>query len=379
VFALGELSMLKRIDRCARLAMMSNCRRMRGVGALSLLMAFQACGTAQERREPTVAPERQLADLFAFGKMRALRGTAEDPIGRVVLAATSRDTIVLFDGVQQNIKVYSPSGTLVRQIGQPGRGPGELSALRGGFVMKTGEIVALDRGQLSVTRFSFDGAYLGRWHLERFAAHVDGCCGDSMVVAFEIPAAHADAAVQNPYELSALTVHDAVTGRVASRIGPGLGRGEGIMSSFSSPSGMVVGRQGFVAMLGDSAVHVYDLDGLSEPVAVPIPPPYEPVKAPERPITDARAAFNWGDPQQWIVAILPLPDSGIMLKLRRRDPDGNFEYRYLGMSRSGAARFISTWSAWQIWSSDGETYFATRLRGDGDIDHSLLRPTELVR
>lgn len=352
--------------------------RMPVAGVHCLLLASLACGTAHENRESVVAPERRLAEVFTFGDTLVLRGTAEDPVGRVVLATTYRDTILLFDGVQQNVKVYSPNGMFVRQIGRPGRGPGELSALRGGYVTEGGEVVTLDLGQLSVSRFSFDGDYLGRWQLERFAAYLRGCCGDSTVVAFEVPAAHADAAVQDPYDLSALTFHDAATGRVVKRIGPGLGRGTGVLASFSNPSGMIIGSEIFISMLGDSAVHIYSIDKSAPSATILIPRPYEPVKAPKRPITDPRAAFMWGDPQQWIVGILPLPDSGMLVKLRRRDPDGDFEYRYLGMSRSGASRFVTTWSGWQVWHGDNGTYFATRLRRDGDIDYSLLRATMLA-
>lgn len=89
-------------------------------------------------------------------------GPEEYLFGRV--ASVARDgegNLVVADSRAGEIRLFDARAGHLRTIGGKGEGPGEFGSLSGAWPGPAGGIVALDRGQQRITRFSADGSLIG--------------------------------------------------------------------------------------------------------------------------------------------------------------------------------------------------------------------------
>ncbi|AEN73748.1 6-bladed beta-propeller [Rhodothermus marinus] len=96
--------------------------------------------------QPVLTPQR----LLENERVGAILGLALDHDGRLYVA----------DPVNRCVHVFSETGTYLRQIGQPGMGPGEFQALAA-MVIRHNQLYTLDVETRRLTRFSLDGTLLG--------------------------------------------------------------------------------------------------------------------------------------------------------------------------------------------------------------------------
>ncbi len=101
------------------------------------------------------------SDWAAFGD---LVGAAFDDMSR----------LYVLDAESRRVTVIAPDGQLVRTIGGPGDGPGELSAPAGLVVGPDGSVVVFDQGRQTFVRYGPEGRYLDSRALEDDDAGPEG-------------------------------------------------------------------------------------------------------------------------------------------------------------------------------------------------------------
>ena len=80
--------------------------------------------------------------------------------------------IYVADEAVMNIRVYGTSGQYIRTLGQRGRGPMEFRSFRGLAINQDQELIALDRSNARITRFSTEGQLLSTHSWLRWATAI---------------------------------------------------------------------------------------------------------------------------------------------------------------------------------------------------------------
>lgn len=101
-------------------------------------------------------------DAYMFGSVRAI-------------AVTADERIFVLDGQVPAVRLFSPDGTHIRNVGSVGEGPGEYQEPDGGLtVMPDGRVVLRDPGTGKIVVFSSDGEHLDDWRLPSGGAFSTG-------------------------------------------------------------------------------------------------------------------------------------------------------------------------------------------------------------
>ena len=75
------------------------------------------------------------------------------------LTVTPSGGIVVIDQLAGTVRVFDASGTFIRSVGRPGRGPGELSrSANGVFALAGDTLLVADPGERRLTKFAPDGS-----------------------------------------------------------------------------------------------------------------------------------------------------------------------------------------------------------------------------
>lgn len=69
--------------------------------------------------------------------------------------------VYVADQQARQVSVFSDDGTLLRTVGQPGSGPGEIGQMFMGMFERDGEVWTIDLGGQGVQRFGLEGEFLG--------------------------------------------------------------------------------------------------------------------------------------------------------------------------------------------------------------------------
>lgn len=146
---------------------------------LVLLAALAGCG-GSEPAEPTElktmvdssgaypvvrnsgqAPVWSVERLGTVGRAATLGSPVPDEFGRVSSVTMGpNDRVWIADQLQHQIKVFRPDGSLARDVGREGQGPGEFSALYSlAWVGET--LLVLDLGNGRIAELSIEGDWLG--------------------------------------------------------------------------------------------------------------------------------------------------------------------------------------------------------------------------
>lgn len=84
----------------------------------------------------------------------------ETDFGYVADAAIAADTLYALDQHAQTVRVFAPDGALVRSIGGPGDGPGELSRFAATLLLRADTLLIADWGHGRMHRFERGGAFV---------------------------------------------------------------------------------------------------------------------------------------------------------------------------------------------------------------------------
>jgi hypothetical protein len=88
-------------------------------------------------------------------------GRPETDFGYVADVALEADTLYVLDQFAQTVHVFGPDGSLVRGVGGPGEGPGELSRFATTLLLVRADTVMIaDWGQGRMHRFGRDGSFV---------------------------------------------------------------------------------------------------------------------------------------------------------------------------------------------------------------------------
>ncbi len=187
-------------------------------------------------------------------------GEFELPVDLAIDPDPGLGSIYVADAEADQVRVYAPSGTLLRTIGSSGSGPGELDCPVAVHVSAAGEVYVGDQANDRVQVFARDGTFLR--------------CFGSRSTAFSrrfgrIQSIASDA-VGRIYVADAFQSHVRVfdaAGVLLSTIAT-LGSNPG---ELRTPAGMAIDGYGrlFVASRNNGRVEVYGLDDFTDPQPVP--------------------------------------------------------------------------------------------------------------
>lgn len=118
------------------------------------IVANERAGAWSDADRPTV--EREL-------DIGAAEGEAAYQFGTIAGIDVGEDgTVYVFDQQSQTVRAFDPGGTFIREIGQPGSGPGEIGPQAVGVYVGPGDTVFVpDVGQQRVARFTAAGEDAG--------------------------------------------------------------------------------------------------------------------------------------------------------------------------------------------------------------------------
>ena len=111
----------------------------------------------------------QLREVLLLGADES--ASAEYLFGRPRYAVTdAQGSIYVADQEFMNIRVYDDSGRYIRTLGERGQGPMEFQSFDGLAINQEQELIALDRTNRRVTRFSTEGQLLSTHPRQRWAS-----------------------------------------------------------------------------------------------------------------------------------------------------------------------------------------------------------------
>jgi hypothetical protein len=107
------------------------------------------------------ADDRTLSAAFdEVFRVGSFDGEEWETFGDVAgVAFDAEGNMYVFDGQSSRVVMVDPTGAFVREIGQPGEGPGELRMPMGFTVLRDGSVVIADMGHRAYSVFAADGSY----------------------------------------------------------------------------------------------------------------------------------------------------------------------------------------------------------------------------
>ena len=168
--------------------------------------------------------------------------------------------IYVSDSGANVVKVYAPSGELVRIIGGPGTLDGQFGFPTGVFVSSAGEVFVADQDNNRVQVFSRGGTFLRRIRLTSgmmgsSGGRIQGLTVDSLGRIYVAEAFQAAVRVLGPDGVKLANI-----GAFGSSVG-----------ELRNPSSLVIDRNSrlFVVSVGNGRVELYGLDGYVDPAILP--------------------------------------------------------------------------------------------------------------
>lgn len=130
------------------------------VGVLVLIGAGPALLGAQEVVELPAQDRPLAADFEEVYRIGSLDGEAWETFGDIAgVAFDAAGNLHVLDRQTSVVTVVDPSGALLREVGGPGDGPGELRMPMAFTVMRDGRVVIADLGHRAYQIFGADGSF----------------------------------------------------------------------------------------------------------------------------------------------------------------------------------------------------------------------------
>lgn len=141
--------------------------QMKRLGTLLGLLFWLGCAQ-KEGLDDSKPYMNKISVEYEFQHVEDIRLEETDTlfIGRLRTFAVGRNGyLYIGDGIDQVVKVFSPEGKFVRTIGKRGKGPGEITVLRGHCVDDDGNVYTSDDRLHRVSRFDSLGTFLGSFSI----------------------------------------------------------------------------------------------------------------------------------------------------------------------------------------------------------------------
>jgi sugar lactone lactonase YvrE len=174
--------------------------------------------------------------------------------------ASPSGMVVVSDSRANLIKIYSPSGSPIRQFGGPGTGDGLFDFPSGIFVNNTGELFVADQNNNRIQVFSTTGGFLrtfGRGTVMSLGPYsrTQGLTGDSLGRIF----------IADSFQ-GTVNVIDAQGNAISTVAGFGEGLGE-----LRTPTSLAIDRNNrlFVVSPGNTRIDIFGLDAFADPKSLP--------------------------------------------------------------------------------------------------------------
>ena len=111
------------------------------------LLRYSSPGSGQSPTEHSV----HFADLFDFGPRLTLEENPEVVNAAPYISFDRNDGLLVWDGMEQQVRIYARDGKLRHHFGRRGQGPGEFRRLAGAERLLSGNIVTADaNGRLTI-------------------------------------------------------------------------------------------------------------------------------------------------------------------------------------------------------------------------------------
>lgn len=132
-----------------------------GVTCAWAVMVFSAGSLAGQQVVDLPAGDEPLAaDFDEVFRIGSFDGDTWETFGEVGgVAFDGAGNLYVYDSQASRVVMVDPSGGFVREVGQPGEGPGELRMPAGFSVLRDGSVVIADMGHRAYSLFGPDGAY----------------------------------------------------------------------------------------------------------------------------------------------------------------------------------------------------------------------------
>lgn len=105
--------------------------------------------------------DTQILELVEELRIGEMETDPEYLFARIVsLAVDNAKNIYVADRMEDHIKVFSPEGLLLRTIGRPGQGPGEIGRVDKIFIAEDGNLIVVDPARREIHSFTPDGQHV---------------------------------------------------------------------------------------------------------------------------------------------------------------------------------------------------------------------------
>ena len=153
---------------------------MRMLILLSLAIGLYCCNTKEDIGSPLycfdIDPEEagktKFTDLFCdFEEVFIAPSTKIGSINKLII---NHDTLILFDGMQQQVIILKSSGEVLTTIKKRGKGPGEYSRLADiSFFEEQNQINALDYNSRKILVYNINGDFINSYNIDVTAFSIE--------------------------------------------------------------------------------------------------------------------------------------------------------------------------------------------------------------
>ena len=301
----------------------------------------------------------------------ALQEAPRDPIGAVTGLTVWHGRIVILDGIQANVKVFSQEGELLQTIGRARNGPGEFLKPFRAVELPDERLAVLDMFNLRVSFFDWKGAYDTAWVVQGTRPGGLAVYGETprLVVAAE-NSAGADAATWVPL---ALHIHD-LDGIRLSSLGewpPPLNKHE---RAYRTVKVVGVGHTIVSAAPTDNLVHLYDTRTSEESWAQIGESVYQSPEWPGRPDVSIPQLMEWAKEQLWLGWHFALDSLHYVLAFTTGEPVGERRLRYAVGDVEGRTVAATGWTEATLHGGWEEgLVYGSEFEDDGSVDLIVYR------
>jgi hypothetical protein len=340
-----------------------------------LLACLAACGTDTDLPNAAELKPVPYDQLFELQRVIELGAAPDDPIGRVNCLTFWRGRLVIVDGIQANVKVFSQSGELELTLGRAGEGPGEFRRPGSAVAVADGRLAVLDQLLMRMSFFDSLGAFDTSWAVAAVAGAdvmvVEG--GERLLVTARRVQHVSDGRTAEPLREYGVHPYD-----LEGRPGPSFRelptpthRYEGSFSAVQAAT--VVGATVISVSMSSNVVQHHEL-GSGREWSVSIGDQiYTPPEFPAREMRDLAELSAWAQTQTWVQGIIPLDSRHYLLRFVTWDSSRTPWYQYALASTEGRTGAVTLSTPTKLVAGSDGIVYGSEMSDTGQVRISMLK------